>query len=74
MLEIKEGATKDKVFRASQIPHPKMPMKVDDPSMLIPIIPMGRPIPPPDETTMLPQSRPAPRQEVNPAVTIVNPS
>lgn len=40
--------------------------------MLIPMIPMGRPIPPQDETTMPPQPRQTPWQKDGPIMIVVN--
>lgn len=44
--DIEEEASEAEVARAPQIPHPKMPAKVDKPVALVLVIPMGSPIPP----------------------------
>lgn len=43
--DIPERATKEEVVKATQIPRLKMPVKVDEPVILIQVIPMGHPQP-----------------------------
>lgn len=40
---IPEGATEDEVVREPHIWQPKMPLKVDEPIVIIPVIAMGHP-------------------------------
>lgn len=66
---VRKGANKEKVAVAPQMPHPKMPLKVDYPVMLMSIIPMGRLTPSPDHEELSPAPR-ARTQGVNPTITI----
>lgn len=74
LLDNEEGATEAMVAKAPQIPHPRMPIKVDDPVVSVSVIPMGRSIPPQNEPKIPPQSRQVPKQEVSLAVIVANPS
>lgn len=42
---ISEGATKEELAQVTLIPRTKISVKQDGPVMLIPVIPVGRPIP-----------------------------
>lgn len=72
--DIREEATKEEEVMAPQIPSPKIPVKIDDSVMLIPIIPMGRPIPSPKDFEVPPTVKRLSMHEVNPDVTLVNSS
>lgn len=69
--KLRRGATKDEVDRALQIPHPRLSVKIDNLVMLVPIIPMGRPIPPQEEIVVHPQSNQTQRYEVSFPMTMV---
>lgn len=63
-------------MRTPQIPHPKMPVKVDKPLILISIIPMSRPQPSHEEEPLQPHQSPHPprprAQEVSLTTTIAH--
>lgn len=70
LLDVHEGATKEEVANGPQIPCQRMPLKVDDPVMIILIILMGQPQPPPDHEELHPPVARLRVRELSPTVTI----
>lgn len=66
-LDIREEASEE-VARAPNIPRPKIPVKIDNLVIQIPIILMGRPIPSLESHEESPSVQRPSVQEMNPAV------